>query len=53
MQELQAISSLALDGVTVLGEPGRKANGFSLSTQRSLRSASKTAIFATKSFGVV
>jgi len=52
MQELQVISSLALDGVTVLDEPGRRLNDFVPTAQYSLRSTSKTAIFATKALGV-
>jgi len=53
MQELQEILSLALDGASILAESGRKVNGFVLASQCSLRSTSKTAIIATKSFGVV
>lgn len=53
MQELQTTSSLALDEVTVLAEPECTVNGFALAVPRPLRSTSKTAIFATKSLGVV
>jgi len=48
MRELQIFSSLALDRVAEIAEPERKVNGFALAAQRSLRSSSNTAIFATK-----